>query len=127
MSGTVRQPLEPTIEGDGLDAVGRCDDLSPVQHHGQPLGDCSEGTRAHADQTLLHWIPKGHSKDGEWVWATESLPPSLLFVPCEAIAGPVAGFPDLTKPADPATDYFFIRPQSDWAELFVEAAKRGTP
>ena len=114
------------IDEEGFYAIAHCA-VDSLRDHGQPLGDCSEGTRAHADQTLLHWIPKGHSKDGEWVWATESLPPSLLFVPCEAIAGPVAGFPDLTKPADPATDYFFIRPQSDWAELFVEAAKRGTP
>ena len=112
------------IDDEGCYAIAHCA-VDCLRDGGPPLGHCSEGTRAHADQTLLHWIPKGHKTDGDWVWATESKPPSLLFVPCEAIAGPITGFPDLTKPAQPATDCFFIRPQSEWAGLFVKAATDG--
>ena len=111
------------IDGPGHYALCHCA-VDSLRDSGEPLLPCHEGTLAHADQDMIHWIPKGHFDGSKWVRAASGFPPSLLFVPCDAIAGPVTGFPDLMSHSKPATDYFFIRPHSEWAQRFVEAAKQ---
>ena len=93
-------------------------DTGPPLH--QPDAKTNEGTRAHADQDLIHWIPKAHHVAGDWVVADSQHKPSLLFVPCDAISGWVSGIPDLTTERDPPTDHFFITPNSKWGDRFVE-------
>ena len=111
------------IDDSGFYALAHCA-LDCLRDTGDPLGDCQEGTLAHVDQDLIHRIPKAHRGAQGWVAATESAPPSLVFAPCDSIAGVISGIPDLMKDQCPATDYFFIRPRSEWADRFVERARK---
>ena len=123
-----RKPKRPVwmngsvIDNEGFYAIAHSA-VDSLRSEGTPLLGCQEGTLAHVDQDLIHRIPKAHYGDEGWVPATNCLPPSILFVPCDSIAGVVTGFPDLMQDQEPATDYFFIRPHSEWADAFVERAK----
>lgn len=91
----------------------------------KPDDNFNEGTRAHADQHLVHLISKSHRKaSGAWVPATIELPPTLLLVSPDSIVGPCLGFPNPdTEPGlvEPF-EFFFLRPSSQWSSIFQQYA-----
>ena len=58
--------------------------------------DNDEGSLAHADQKIVHRMPKSHRKvDGNWVPATENDKATPLVLPLQSIIGPCLAVPDL--------------------------------
>ena len=81
----------------------------------------NEGTLAHIDQKIVHRVPKGSLAGGEWVAASQSHPPSFLFVDAKSLEGPCIGVPDILSP-NSANEFFLLRPVNTWATLFEESA-----
>ena len=82
----------------------------------------NEGTLAHIDQKIVHRVPKGSLADGEWVAASQSHPPSFLFVDAKSLEGPCIAVPDILSPNNSANEFFLLRPVNTWATLFEESA-----
>ena len=53
------------------------------------------GTLAHPDQKLIHRSSKVHFDGSNWVRCDKTHPPTLQVIPCDSIAGPLVGFPDI--------------------------------
>ena len=81
----------------------------------------NEGTLAHIDQKLIHRIPKSSLQNGEWVFANDQNPPSVLFVDAKSIVGPCVAIPDILSP-NSANEFFVLKPANTWASLFEESA-----
>ncbi len=119
---------ESTIDEKGYYCLVHCSS-SPLLLEGEVQGSlcCGMyteiggiGTLAHPDSTILHRISKWRS-DGQF--PTEALPPTLMALPCESIAGPCTAFPDIMSD-NVDNEFFVLASPSEWAELFVEHARR---
>ena len=83
-----------------------------------------EGNRAHRDQYLLHRISKWHDNGTDTgIPASEEHPPTLNIICVDTIAGPCVAFPDILSERQ-EFDFFFLKPRSEWPEVFMEMAKR---
>ena len=100
--------------------------LENLRDYGTPLyeGDNNnEGNRAHADQFLVHRIPKWHkTDDGNDIPATSAMPPTLACIPCDSISRACVAFPDILCD-DPDNNFFFMKPTDTWSQLFIDMAK----
>ena len=81
----------------------------------------NEGTLAHIDQKLIHRIPKSSFKNGQWIFADDQNPPSVLFVDAKSIVGPCVAIPDILSP-NSANEFFVLKPVDTWASLFENSA-----
>jgi hypothetical protein len=81
-----------------------------------------QGNRAHADQHLMHRIPKWHGNESEaGLAATPASPPTLCVLDCEMIHGTCIAFPDILC-EDSTNNFFFLKDTQNWDSLFVDAA-----
>ena len=81
----------------------------------------NEGTLAHIDQKIVHRTPKSSFRDGTWVSANSSCPPSFLFVDAKSIEGPCIAVPDVLSP-NSANEFFILCPVNEWSSLFEDSA-----
>ena len=81
----------------------------------------NEGTLAHIDQKLIHRVPKSSFSNGEWIFADEENPPSVIFVDAKSIVGPCVAVPDILS-ANSANEFFVLKSVDTWASLFEESA-----
>ena len=125
-------PEKPTrtifLNGSAVDEAGKYfivhSSLVPLTESGPapyPGKNQNEGTLAHIDQKIVHRIPKSSFRDGTWVSADSSCPPSFLFVDAKSIEGPCIAVPDVLSP-NSANEFFILRPVNEWSSLFEESA-----
>ena len=83
----------------------------------------NEGTLAHADQKLVHRLPKSAElESGEWVPATAQNEATIILIDSKSIVGPCVAIPDLLC-ENSQNEFFVLRSASDWHELFLREAK----
>ena len=87
----------------------------------------NEGTLAHADQKMIHRLPKSHElSTGEWVPATAGNEATIILVDSRSIVGPCVAIPDLLC-ENSDNEFFVLRSASDWHELFLREARDHEP
>ena len=89
-----------------------------------------QGNRAHADQWLIHRIPKWcTTREMDEVHGIRSQaadadhPPTLHMIDCNTIEGPCIAYADILCD-DPSNNFFFMKATTDWSSLFVDMAIR---
>ena len=85
--------------------------------------DNDEGSLAHADQKIVHRMPKSHRKvDGNWVPATENDKATPLVLPLQSIIGPCLAVPDLMCKNYYLNKYLMLRPVHEWGDYLAKEA-----
>ena len=83
----------------------------------------NEGSLAHADQRLIHRMPKSREvTPGNWTVAKHGEEASCVLVDAKAVLGPCIAIPDLLSD-NSENDFFILRSASDWHNLFLQEAK----
>jgi hypothetical protein len=108
------QEVEITLNGTIIDATG----FYFIVHAGlvhltdegsspYPGKNLDEGTLTHADQLVIHRIPKSaQDNTGDWKSTTRTIPPTPLFVDVASIVGPCVAYQDVES--ENPHDYFVL-------------------